>query len=68
MTHNITIRLLKPSDISPHLLASFRRRQVISDKWARDGDRYKRIKTSEIREWDEKTRAWLPQYLLQQMA
>ena len=67
MTDNITIRLLTPSDIYPEMLESFNRKQIISDKWVKNGNRYELIKTDEVRDWSSEKKIWLSQYLLQQM-
>lgn len=67
MTDGIVIRFLRPSDLHPQMLAGFQHRQVISDKWVKDGNGYKWIKTDEIREWDNDKRFWIPGYLMQQI-
>ena len=67
MTDNVTIRLLTPSDIYPEMLESFNHKQIISDKWVKNGDRYELSKTYEVREWSSEKRIWISQYLYQQM-
>lgn len=67
MDGGTVIRPLHPTDIRPQMLAGFQHRQVISDKWVRDGEGYRLIKTHEIREWDSGKRIWIPQYLTQQL-
>ena len=67
MTDNITIRLLTPSDIYPEMLESFNHKQIISDKWVKNGERYELTKTYEVREWSNEKRIWISQYLYQQM-
>ena len=67
MTDGIVIRSLRPSDLHPQMLAGFQHRQVISDKWVKDGNGYKLIKTGEIREWDNDKRIWIPGYLMRQI-
>ncbi len=67
MIGNITIRLLTPSDIYPEMLESFQHKQIISNKWIKNGDHYELAKTYEIREWSKEKRVWISQYLCQQM-
>ena len=67
MTDNITIRLLTPSDIYPEMLESFNRKQIISDKWVKNGNCYELIKTDEIRDWSGEKKIWISQYLCQQI-
>ena len=67
MTDGIVIRFLRPSDLHTQMLAGFQHRQVISDKWVKDGNGYELIKTDEIREWDKDKRIWIPGYLMQQI-
>ncbi len=67
MAGNIAIKSLKPSDIRPQMLVSFSHKQVISDKWVKDGGRYELIKSDEIREWSREKRVWISQYLTDQI-
>ncbi len=67
MTDNITIRVLTPSDIYPEMLESFNRKQIISDKWVKNGERYELTKSYEVREWSCEKRIWISQYLYQQI-
>lgn len=67
MTDHITIRFLTPSDIYPEMLESFNHKQIISNKWVKNGDRYELTKTHEVREWSREKRIWISQYLYQQM-
>ena len=67
LTDGIVIRSLRPSDLHTQMLVGFQHRQVISDKWVKDGNGYKLIKTGEIREWDNDKRIWIPGYLMRQI-
>lgn len=67
MISNISIRLLTPSDMYPEMLESFQHKQIISNKWVRNGDHYELTKAHEIREWSKEKRIWISQYLYQQM-
>lgn len=67
MIGNITVRLLTPSDIYPEMLETFQNKQIISNKWVKNGERYELAKVCEIHEWSKKKKIWVSQYLCQQM-
>ena len=67
MSETITTRLLTFSDIFPEMLDSFKHKQIISDKWVKNGDHYELTKTNEVREWSDDKKIWISQYLYQQM-
>lgn len=67
MIDNITIRPLTPSDIYPEMLESFQHKQIISNKWVKNADRYELTKVCEVCEWSKEKKIWISQYLCQQM-
>lgn len=62
----LTIRLLKPSEISSQMLKSFQHKQVISSKYVKHGERYELMEADELREWSDEKRIRLSRYLIQQ--
>lgn len=67
MISNIIIRLLTPSDTYPEMLGTFQHRQIILNKWVKNGESYELTKAYEIREWSKEKKIWISQYLCQQM-
>lgn len=67
MENDITIKALEFSELFEDMLEKFSHKQVISEKWVKNKDHYELVKTDEVREWDKEKRAWVPQYLKEQM-
>ena len=68
MTDPIVIKLLALSDIHPEMLEAFNHRQVISQKWVKNRERYELTETNEVREWSKEKKIWISQYLCQQIS
>lgn len=53
--------------IAPDILSDFHHSQLITRKWVRRNDQWEITDTSVLREWNDEKRAWITQYLLQQI-
>lgn len=66
MNHQITIKTLTPKEMHPGMLKDFNHKQRISEKYIKETDQYKLVKTDELRQWSEEKRVRLSRYLCQQ--
>lgn len=55
----------KPDQIYDDILADFNHRQLITKKWVHDKE-WILTETSDLREWSDKKRKWIPSYLREQ--
>ena len=62
----IYIRELKSDDIASDMLLNFNHHQLITEKWVKNHV-WELVKTSELREWDDEKRQWIPEYLKKQI-
>ena len=49
------------------MLRTFQHKQLITQKWEKSGDLWQLVSASELREWNDDKREWIPQYLSQQI-
>ena len=63
MKDNIVIRPLTSVDLSPQMLRTFKHKQQITQKWVKNGNLWQLLSASELREWSDEKREWIPQYL-----
>lgn len=66
MNDQITIKPLTPNEMHPGMLKDFNHEQRISEKYIKDTDQYKLVKTDELRQWSAEKRIRLSQYLCRQ--
>ena len=59
---------LTVDSIAPDILSNFHHSQLITREWVRHNNRWEIIDVSVLREWNDEKRAWIPQYLCQQIA
>ena len=59
---------LAVKDIASNMLADFNHRQRITQKWTQCNNQWELTEASDLREWNEEKRLWIPQYLQEQIA
>lgn len=57
------LKKLGLSDIHTEMLLHFRHHQHITEKWVKDQSAWKLLKVRELREWNEKKKRWIPEYM-----
>ena len=63
----IEIKDLTINDISANTLLNFNHHQVITKKWVNRNNNWELSDCSDVREWNEKKRIWISEYLRQQI-
>ena len=59
---------LAVKDIASNMLADFNHRRRITKKWTQRNNQWELTESSDLREWNEEKRLWIPQYLQEQIA
>lgn len=62
------IRELKSTDIYPEILMTFRHCKTWSKQWRKTENGWRIVDCSVVRQWNEKKRRWISQFLLELMA
>ena len=63
----IEITDLNAADIASDMLKSFHHHQIIKKKWVYAGNNWALVDTSDLREWSNEKRIWIPEYLRKQI-
>ena len=64
----VKIVKLKANDITSNMLSNFNHSQRITSKWIYRNHQWEVTEASDLREWSEEKRLWIPQYLHKQIA
>ena len=62
----IKTKELYVNDITSDMLSDFHHHQLITEKWVKNHV-WELVETSELREWDDEKRLWIPNYLKEQI-